>query len=65
NLNMHEKEQFRELLRRLCVSRQSIREAMAFCFDNSIAALEICDLKDMVMDSNKGNASIDLRIALL
>lgn len=67
-LNDWEREMFDILTRqKLCASRQSICEAMAFCFDKSGAAKQISSLlKDLMLeDDSKRNISVDTRIARL
>ena len=62
-LTAYEKEQFSTLLRRLCASRESICEAMVFCFEKSGSAVEISDiLLDSLLDVR---ASVDTRVARL
>lgn len=64
-LNEWETQKLDELLGRLCASRDSICEAMAFCFDKSAAAVQISKvLKTHLLESNK-SVSIDTRIARL
>eukprot|EP00551_Chaetoceros_affinis_P006872 CAMPEP_0203680576 /NCGR_PEP_ID=MMETSP0090-20130426/39768_1 /ASSEMBLY_ACC=CAM_ASM_001088 /TAXON_ID=426623 /ORGANISM="Chaetoceros affinis, Strain CCMP159" /LENGTH=566 /DNA_ID=CAMNT_0050548703 /DNA_START=281 /DNA_END=1978 /DNA_ORIENTATION=+ len=50
---------------KLCASRDSICEAMAFCFDKSAAAQHISEmLKDVLMDNRRG-VSVETKIARL
>uniref|UniRef100_A0A6S8UFV2 CID domain-containing protein n=2 Tax=Ditylum brightwellii TaxID=49249 RepID=A0A6S8UFV2_9STRA len=65
-LTKWEIEKFNELLReKLCASRESICEAMAFCFDKSGAAKEISSLlKDALLEDGCG-VSVETRIARL
>jgi len=65
-LNDWEREQFDLLLRKkLCASKESICEAMSFCFDKSGAATEIAErLKEALLE-NGSNISVDTRIARL
>ena len=65
-LNDWEKEKFQNLLKKkLCASRESICEAMSFCFDKSGAAVEIADyLKTSLLEDGPG-ISVDTRIARL
>jgi len=62
-LTAYEKEKFSKLLCRLCASRESICEAMVFCFEKSGSAVEIANmLRDSLIDVR---VSVDTRIARL
>lgn len=64
-INDWEREQLDGLIGKLCASRDSICEAMAFCFDKSAAAVQISKvLKKSLLESGK-SVSIDTRIARL
>ena len=68
-LTISEVNLFNLLLRtRLCASRDSICEAMAFCYEKSVAAKQIAGmLKDALLEDDKSNPGISLetRIARL
>lgn len=65
-LNEWERRVFRELLReKLCASRESICETMAFAFDKSGAAKEISELLREALLESEGGVSVDTRIARL
>ena len=65
-LNDWERKVFHELLReKLCASRESICEAMAFAFDKSGAAHEISELLKKALVESGNGISVDTRIARL
>ena len=62
-LTPYEKEKLGNVLKRIVATRESICEAMAFCFDKSGSAYEIAEsIKDLLTSSA---SSVDTRIALL
>jgi len=65
-LNDSEIEEWNDIIHnRLCASKNSILEAMSFCFDRSTAAVQISQLmRTALLDDRKG-ISVDTRIARL
>jgi U2-associated protein SR140 len=64
-LSSQHMEVWTEIIANLCGSRNSICEAMAFCFENSFAAQHICQmLKTCLMDNRRG-ISIETKCARL
>lgn len=54
-----------QMIQNLCCSREAICEAMAFCFDNSIAAQHICKLLKHILLDNRPGVSIETKCARL
>lgn len=54
-----------DMIQNLCCSREAICEAMAFCFDNSIAAPHICNLLRTLLLDNRPGVSIETKCARL
>ena len=64
-LNSDQLSLWNKMMKRLCCSRETICVAMAFCFDNSIAAQHISKLlKESLLENSKG-ISIDTKCARL
>ncbi len=65
-LNPQELDRFDRLVRKkLSLSRKTICEAMSFCFDNCIAAKEVCGLLKEAMLDESDHVTNDIRIARL
>jgi len=65
-LNDSEMEDWKDIVQnRLCASRESICEAMAFCFDKSAAAVQISELLREAMLDDRMGISVETRIARL
>jgi len=65
-LNPEELNRFDRLVRKkLSLSRKTICEAMSFCFDNCIAAKEVCGLLKEAMLDESDHVTNDIRIARL
>mmetsp|Transcript_8563 Transcript_8563/g.16155 ORF Transcript_8563/g.16155 Transcript_8563/m.16155 type:complete len:629 (-) Transcript_8563:156-2042(-) len=57
--------QWEHMIQNLCCSREAICEAMAFCFDNSIAAQQICKLLEIILLDYRPGVSIETKCARL
>jgi len=58
-------EEWNGIMDNLCCSRESICEAMAFCFDNTFAAKHICKLLETSLLDNRLGVSIETKCARL
>lgn len=64
-LSSEQLDQWEHMIQNLCASREVICEAMAFCFDNSIAAHHICKLLKTILTDNRPGVSLETKCARL